>query len=108
MGKLRLGVDVTEAYSPDTVANACKSMGLTTGSSLDLRTCYDFTKDDVRSMAVRKVVDEDSEICIACLPCTLFGIISAINCSENGPGWETKFQEKRKHAELHFECAAKR
>ena len=42
--KLIMGVDVTEVYSPESGALACRKMGMTAGSPMDLTTGYDFEK----------------------------------------------------------------
>ena len=40
-----LGVDITEVYSPERVAKVAKRYGLAAGSSMDLTTGFDFTKE---------------------------------------------------------------
>ena len=41
-----LGVDVTEAYSPERVALVAKRFGLATGSSMELTNGWDVNRDD--------------------------------------------------------------
>ena len=107
VSKLILGVDVTELYSPVRVAEACRRMGLKPGSSMDIRTGYDFNKRDDRNRAYRTLIEEDPEVLIACPPCTLFSSIQGINVSKHGPQWEEDFLRRRKDAEAHLEFAAK-
>ena len=53
-----LGVDITEVYSPERVAKVAKRYGLVAGSSMDLTTGFDFTKESDRQLAWRRVKEE--------------------------------------------------
>ena len=43
-----VGVDITEVYSPERVAEVAKRYGLVAGSSTDLTAGFDFTKEPGR------------------------------------------------------------
>ena len=45
------GEDATELYSPERINKVCEAYGLVRGSSLDLRTGWDFGKEDHRRAA---------------------------------------------------------
>ena len=53
-----LGVDTTEVYSPQRVAKVAKRYGLVAGSSMDLTTGFDFTKELDRLLAWRRIKEE--------------------------------------------------
>ena len=42
------GVDITEMYSPERINQVCHEFGLNKGTSFDLRSGWDFEKDDDR------------------------------------------------------------
>lgn len=44
-------VHIAEVFSPVRVAMIGKEYGLTAGASMDLKTCWDFTKEEDRSRA---------------------------------------------------------
>ena len=48
------GVDITEVYSPERVAKVAKRYGLIAGSSMDLTTGFDFTKEADRQLAWKR------------------------------------------------------
>ena len=53
-----LGMDITEVYPPERVAQVAKRYGLVAGSSMDLMTGSDFTKETDTQLACRRVKDE--------------------------------------------------
>ena len=53
-----LWVDITELYIPELVAKVAKRYGLVAGSSMDLTTGFDFTKESDRQLAWRRVKEE--------------------------------------------------
>ena len=45
------GVDITEVYSPERVAKVAERYGLVAGSSMNLTTGFDFTKESDMQLA---------------------------------------------------------
>ncbi len=46
-----MGVDITEIYSPERVAQVARQFGLVSGSSMDLTNGWDFNLDDHKRLA---------------------------------------------------------
>ena len=99
-------VDVTEVYSPVRMANPalCKRQGLVPGSSLDLRTGWNFGLRNHRENAIRLVDPEDPELLVLSPMCDQFFQINRINEARRDPqrmqaAWDT--------AIMHFRFAVK-
>ena len=53
-----MGVDITEVYSPERVAQEPRKFGLVSGSSMDLTNGWDFNRDDHKRLAWKRVGEE--------------------------------------------------
>ena len=53
-----LGVDITEVYSPEQMAKVAQRYGLAAGSSMNLTTGFDFTKEADRQLAWKRIRQE--------------------------------------------------
>ena len=98
-----LGVDITEMFSPERVVQVAKKMGLSPGSSMDLTTGWDFTKEEHRRKAWNRVRSEDPELIIGSPPCTFFSMLQEL-CKAvygNKPGWLAKFERGKAEAIEH-------
>ena len=53
-----MGVDITDVFSPERVAQVAKQFGLTAGSSMNLTNGWDSNRDDHKRQAWAKVKEE--------------------------------------------------
>ena len=53
------GVDITEVYSPATVAAVAAKFDLNPGTSFDLKNGWDFSKDSHRASAWKLIREQD-------------------------------------------------
>ena len=74
-----LGVDITEVYSPERVAKVARRYGLVAGSSMDLTTGFDFTKESDRQLAWKRVKEEAPFVLIGSPPCTYFSMLQELS-----------------------------
>lgn len=95
-------VDVTEVYSPVRMANPalCKKQGLVPGSSLDLRTGWNFGLRNHRENAIRLVDSEDPELLVLSPMCDQFSQMNRINEARRDPqrrqaAWDTAIMHFR-------------
>jgi hypothetical protein len=98
-----LGVDITEVYSPERVAKVAKRYGLIAGSSMDLTTGFDFTKEADRQLAWKRIKQEAPFVLIGSPPCTYFSMLQELNIANNKhkPGWMDNFEAEREKAKQH-------
>ena len=95
-----LGVDITEVYLPERVAEVAKRYGLVAGSSMALTTGLDFTKESDRQLAWRRIKEEDPFVLIGSPPCTCFSVLQELNIATNRhkPRWLDNFETEREKA----------
>ena len=100
-----LGVDITEVYSPERVAQVAKRYGLTAGTSMDLTTGWDFNRADHREGAWKQIKKESPYLLIGSPPCTYFSMLQELNIAVNGnkPGWMERFHIEKEKAKKHVE-----
>jgi hypothetical protein len=107
-----LGVDITEVYSPERVAEVARRYGLVAGSSMDLTTGFDFTKESDRQLAWKRVKEETPFVLIGSPPRTYFSMLQELNIATNKhkPGWMQNFEAQREKAKQHvnFCCSVYR
>ena len=96
------GSDVTEMCSPPRVTETAKEMGLIPGSSLDLKTGWEFSKQVDRRRAIDLIKKEQPYI-IGSPPCTLFSLLQGLNQYKNGEAWNEQFQQRKEEAIRHVE-----
>ena len=84
LGKVLMGVDVTEICSPMRVAEVRDKFKIMAGSSRHLTTGWDFGRADHRRLAVRRVCEEKPFVLIGCPPCTMFCRWQKLNDSRCG------------------------
>ena len=104
-----LGVDLTEVFSPERIAKVARQFGLTAGTSMDLTTGWDFTKDEHRRLAWGRVKEESPYVLVGSPPCTYFSVLQELNKAAHGdkPGWLDKFNAEKAKAIKHIEfCCA--
>ena len=96
-------MDITEVYSPERVAKVAKRYGLVAGSSMDLTTGFDFTREADRQLAWKRVKDEAAFVLIGSPPCTYFSMLQELSIANNKdkPGWMRKFEAEREKAKQH-------
>ena len=63
-----LGVDITEVYSPERLAQVVKRYGLTAGSSMDLTNGWDFNQESHKKAAWRQIAEESPYLLIGSPP----------------------------------------
>ena len=99
-----LGVDITEVFSPERVAQVARRFGLTSGSSMDLTNGWDFNREDHRRKAWEKVKEESPVLLIRSPPCTYFSVLQELNKAVHGdkPGWMDKFEIEKVNAIGHI------
>ena len=104
---LATGADLTEVFSPPRVATAAQELGLVPGSSLDLKTGWDFSRSQDRRKAIELIKTQRPYMIIGSPPCTLFSVLQGLNKYKNGTEWNEKFEIRKKEAVRHVEfCAA--
>ena len=104
---LATGADVTEVFSPPRVASAAAELGLIPGSSLDLKTGWDFSKQQDRRRAIDLIKAQKPFMIIGSPPCTMFSVLQGLNQYKNGAEWNESFQRRKQEAIRHVEfCAA--
>ena len=98
-----LGVDITEVYSPERIAKVAKRYGLVAGSSMDLTTGFDFTKESDKQLAWRRIKEEAPFVLIGSPPCTYFSVRQELNIatSKHKPGWMENVKAEREKAKQH-------
>ena len=99
------GADITEVYSPSRINAMCAEYKLRAGSSLDLTSGWDFTLEEHREAARKKISAESPALIIGSPPCTMFSIMQAMNPT---PKWGSdeekyKYRERMKEATQHLE-----
>ena len=91
-----MGVDITEVFSPERVAQVAKQFGLIAGSSMDITNGWDFNRGDHKFQAWAKVKEEAPVLLIGSPPCTYFSVLHELNKAVHGdkPGWLEKIRER--------------
>ena len=107
LAKIFKGADITEVYSQPRVARACMSSGLIGGSSLDLRTGWDFTKPSHQAAAVMLVKSEAPLLLVGSPPCTKFSNLQNLNLAFRGDEWKNKFLVDREKDVEHLKFCCK-
>ena len=79
-----LGVDITEVYSPERVAQVAKRYGLVAGSSFDLTNGWDFNLKEHREEARRRIKIECPYLLIGSPPCTYFSMLQELDVAVHG------------------------
>ena len=102
-------VDVTEIFSPERVALVCKIFGLVPGSSLDLKSGWDFDLEQDRRKAEKIVREEKPDLLIGSPPCTYFSILQGLNkwLNRGNPEWLEAFEMNRQKAIRHIRFCCK-
>ena len=98
----RLGVDVTEIFSPERVTKLCKKYHLVPGDSFDLRTGYDLSDEETQALVVNKIDKSRLALVIGSPPCTMFSRLQQLNPHINGDAWRAKFKIDKKKAIAHI------
>ena len=104
-----MGVDITEVFSPERVAQVAKRFGLTSGSSMELTNGWDFNRDDHKRKAWAKIKEEAPVLLIGSPPCRYFSVLQELNKAVHGdkPGWMENFEVEKAKAVKHIEfCCA--
>ena len=96
-----IGSPVMEVYSPSRVNGMAARLGITAGLSLDLTTHdpddgwpWDFTKQDKRIKALRKVENKEALLLIGSPLCTVFSQLQTLNKNKKEPK-ETRERKER-------------
>ena len=74
-----LGVDITEVYSPERVAQVAGKYGLTAGTSMDLTTGGEFDTQADRTSAEKIIYEEKPMLLVGSPPCTYMSILQELN-----------------------------
>ena len=74
-----LGVDVMEMFSPERVGKLCKEYGLDQGSSMDIKSGYDFDKAEDRKRCWEAVMKDEPMLVIGSPPCTMLSRLHELN-----------------------------
>ena len=103
------GVDVMELYSPERINKVCHEFGLRKGSSLDLRTGWNFEEESHRRAAWERVHQDDPMFITGSPPCTMFSVLQCMNPSIKGADQEAVagFREQLGKARQHVEFCCK-
>ena len=103
-----LNVDITEVYSPVRVNRVAAKFGLCAGSSMDLTTGWDFSKESDIRKAWKVVKETRPFIIIGSPPCTLFSNLQELNkhVHRHDESWMRAFEERRREAVMHLQFCA--
>ena len=104
-----LGVDITEVYSPERVAQVARKYGLTAGTSMDLTTGRDFNREDHKDAACKQVQNEEPYLLIGSPPCTHVSVLQELNkwLSRHNQEWLDRSELSRQTAIRHVEFCCK-
>ena len=93
-------VDVTEVYSPIRVNGHAANMGLKPRDSMDLVTGWDFSREDHRRMAKKRIEETKPNLLIGSPECRMFSALQILS------PWSAEKESRRKDAEAHvnFVC----
>ena len=93
-----LGVDITEVYFPERVANVARKCCLRARSLFDLTNGWDFNIEEHRRKAWSKVKEESPYLFVESPPCTYFSMLLELNVAVHGhkPEWMAKFGEEKR------------
>ena len=72
-------VDVSEVFSPPRVSSEAKKCGLEPGDAMDLTTGWDFTRQDHRLEAEKRVDEQKPLVLIGSPPCTAFSQLQSMS-----------------------------
>ena len=72
-------VDVSEVFSPPRVCAEATKFGLVTGDAMDLTTGWDFTRQDHRAEAERRIDQQKPMVLIGSPPCTAFSQLQSLS-----------------------------
>ena len=99
MAATLMGVDITEVFSPERVAQVARRFSLVAGTSFDLTHGWAFTLEDRKRKAWVKIRGESPYLLIGSPPCTYFSMLQELNMAQHKdkPGWLQKHElEKAK------------
>ena len=72
-------VDVSEVFSPPRVCLEAAKFGLIAGDAMDLTTGWDFTRQDHRREAERRIDEQKPLVLIGSPPCTAFSQLQSLS-----------------------------
>lgn len=99
--KDKLGVTLTELYSPPRINPHLERMGHPAGTCFDLDTGWDLGDPKHREAMWRRLREERPEVILACPPCTAFSRMQALNWSRMQPHRKVELLKiGREHLEL--------
>ena len=100
-----LNVDITEVFSPERINQVASKFGLVPGSSLDLRTGWNFELESHRRKAWGLLHRTQPYVVIGSPPCTFFSQLQEINkhVHRDDPLWMKNFEEGKKVATRHID-----
>ena len=95
MSRQLLGVDVMEIFSPERVGKLCKEYGLDKGSSMDIKSGYDFDKAEDRKRCWEAATKDEPKLVIGSPPYTMFSRLQELNkfMYKNDREWMQRFEE---------------
>ena len=103
------GVDITEMFSPERVANIGTNYKLIAGKSMDLTTGYDFSLEADRKKAWEHIVKDEPYCVIGSPPCTMFSLLMELNIAKfrDDKAWMEKYEVAKAQAVKHIEFCCK-
>ena len=98
-------VDVAEIYSPARVTELCSRFNLQRGMAMDLKSGYDFDKEEDRNKAWAMLEEDKPMLVIGSPPCTFFSTLQYLNMHlhKDDVEWTRKFKENLEKAKRHVE-----
>lgn len=110
LAELRDRMEVAEVYSPPSVVDVARDVGLRAGWSLDLTTIdedgrpWDFNQVSMRNKAVRKLLTDKPRLLIGSPMCTAFSSFNNINYKKMDPN---EVQQRLRYGRKHLEFCVK-
>ena len=95
-----LGVDITEVYFPERVANAAKTFGIRVGLSFDLTSGWDFNIEEHRKIACATIKEESPYLLIHLrASISAYSRNSTSQCtSASQGGWRNSTRKRRRRS----------
>ena len=82
---------VAEIYSPPRVAEMAGKMGLIQGTSMDLRTGWDFSKLADRKACRAELEAQKPDLVVGSLECKMFSMLQQLNPNKDSVMWKKAY-----------------
>lgn len=102
-----MSADVTEIFSPESVATVCKEFGFKPGLSMDFKSGYDFANKKDRDRCWKAIEHDKPTMVIGSPPCTWLSKLLSKFMYKDNRMWVVKSQERMEQAKRYVEFCGK-